>query len=98
MLGLLQVQHTRLESLRQRTTQRQVRTLYYEGINAIVDAAEVGARMGELLLYAREKSIDPLLTFRMMVLTPLIQLGLIDHTKLMTEVDRRFPGDATPLS
>jgi len=97
MLGKLQVQHSRLDSIRQRTLQNQMRVLhYYEGVGAVIDAAEVQTLMGELLLYARGKSIDPPMSFHQRILTPLVQAGLIDHAKLVAEVDRRFPSDYVP--
>ncbi len=90
MLGKLQVQHSRLRIARQHGLQGRVHTLHYHGgIGAIIDAAELYTLTGDLLLYAREKSLDPPLSFRQRLLTPLITAGLIDHAKLIAEVDRR---------
>lgn len=92
MLGKLQVQHGRLESIRQRTSQHHMRTLhYYEGIRAVIDAAELDALMIDLLLYARGTSVGLPMSFNERVRNQLIKAGLIDHAKLFAEVDRCFP-------
>jgi hypothetical protein len=99
MLGKLQVQHSRMEISRQHAFQGTVHRLpYWEGIGAVIDAAEVYTLTGYLLLYAREKSLDPPMSFHQRILTPLITAGLIDHAKLIAELDRRFPLDYVPPS
>lgn len=92
MVGKLQVQHSRLEIARQHARQGQVQTLpYNEGIRAIIDAAELHVLIGDLLLYARERSADPLLTFRRRLLSLLSTVGLSDHSQLIAAIDRHFP-------
>jgi hypothetical protein len=91
-VGKLQIPRSRLEITRRHALGGRVHTLPdYEGIGAIVDAAELYALLSNLLLYAREKNIDPVMSFRMKVLTPIINAGLIDHPKLNAEILRRFP-------
>jgi hypothetical protein len=92
MVSKLQIQNSRLDFARQHGRQGVFGTLnYYEGLGAIIDAAELHALIGILLQYAREDGLDPPMSFQLRLHSPLVMSGLIDHPKLKAEIARRFP-------
>ena len=92
LLGLLQIQHSRLESLVARAGRRSPPEIWtVEAIGAVMDAAELHARCGDLFPYARGSKPDPNLTFQQQLQTALQLSGVIDvdHPQLADAVRGR---------
>jgi len=90
----LQVQHARLEGLIERASERVTKRINKaEAITAIIDAAELHARVGGLFPYSRGVQPDPSLTFQGQLQTAVFLAGVVavDNPDLAKAIKARTP-------